>query len=206
MELFSVAFRQFLVFSHLFLFAFAVVEVLKKDVRLFTDSSFSIGEIRSTAQLLTWLLGALWITGIALVYTSSGWDIQSVINNSKLMAKFTIVMILTINGIALHFIAFPLMERPRYYSGVVCSLLGAVSAVSWLFASFVGASRIISPELDYVDFLLIYSVVLCGAIGVAVLIVKDRLQQLLLPNQSVEPAMISRSVWHSNRCLTAVRP
>ncbi len=184
MALLTSTFHQLIVFAHLFLFAFAVVEVLKKDIRLLLEKSFSIRDIQMTAGRLTGLLGALWVTGIALVYIKIGWDFQALTENPKLMAKFTVVAILTINGLALHFIAFPLMERPRDYSGMVCSVLGAISAVSWLFASFIGAARILAAELNYLDFLTVYLVVLCGAIGVAVLIVKDQLQEMLLPNQS----------------------
>lgn len=184
MELIYASFHQLLVFIHLFVFAFSVVEVIKKDVNLIVRNKFSLEDIRSTARLLTGLLAVLWITGLTLIYISIGWDLQALLSNSKLMAKITVVLILTINGIALHFIAFPLMARPRLYSGLICSILGSISAVSWVFASFIGAARIMAPELSYTEFMASYLVGLAVALGIAILFAKNRIQHIISPSMT----------------------
>jgi len=179
MDLLNASLRQILVFIHLFTFAFAVVEVIKKDYHLLKVTKLPLAEIKKTGKLLSTLLFILWITGSILIYMSVGSDISLLLSNGKLMAKITVVMLLTMNGFTLHYIAFPLMQKPNSYSALLCSIFGAISGVSWLFASFIGAARILALQLSYADFIGAYLFSLVFAFFVAIIFVRPHLQQLL---------------------------
>ena len=57
-------------------------------------------------------------------------------------------------------------------------VLGAISTASWLYASFIGVSRLIAPSMTLYGFMMGYALVVMSAIAVAlVLSVRARLTQ-----------------------------
>lgn len=58
-------------------------------------------------------------------------------------------------------------------------VLGAISTASWLYASFVGVSRHVSPVMSFADFMALYGALLAGAITIALVFVRPRLARLL---------------------------
>ena len=62
-------------------------------------------------------------------------------------------------------------------------VLGAISTVSWLYASFIGVSRSIAPLMSFEDFVSIYGVLLTVAIVVALVVVRPRVERLLTAKQ-----------------------
>ena len=71
------------------------------------------------------------------------------------------------------------------------AVLGAVSSVSWLYASFVGVARLIAPQMTFLMFFGLYAVMLIGAIGVAMLFMRDRLARMIeVGNQEPEKASV----------------
>jgi hypothetical protein len=136
----------------------------------------------ASAKLVKWLLLALWATGLPMVIMDIGTDVSLLLNNPKLVAKLIVVGVLTLNGILLHLIAFPvLVSKPKNpaKAATFAATLGAVSMTSWLYASFLGASRIVAPYLSLYDFAILYLLGLAIALTVAILVVRGRLERLL---------------------------
>jgi hypothetical protein len=175
--------RQALVYGHVVAFALALATVLKEDVRLFRAvERIDTASLLASAKLVKWLLLALWATGIPMVVMDVGTNVSLLLGNSKLVAKLIVVVALTLNGILLHYIAFPLLTgRPKNpaKAATVAATLGAVSVTSWLYASFLGASRIVAPYFSLFDFVILYLLALAIALSVAILVVRDRLVRSL---------------------------
>lgn len=161
-----VALHQILVFVHLFAFAFAFAGIIKADY-LFLRFSRNQGIINSFKTAIP-LLVLLWVTGIMLLAVKPGLDVALIFSNPKLSAKIAIVVILTANGVFLHFVAWPVFTNKTKVGIVKASfigMLGVVSGVSWFFASIVGAARVVASVATYQDFLMPYAICLMvGAI------------------------------------------
>jgi hypothetical protein len=182
--------RQALVYGHIIAFALAVATVLKEDVRLFRVERIDAASLLASAKLVKWLLLALWATGIPMVMMDVGTNVSLLLGNPKLVAKLIVVGALTLNGILLHFIAFPLLTgKPKNpdQAATIAATLGAVSVTSWLYASFLGASRIVAPYFSLFDFVMLYLFALAIALLVAILVVRDRLVQSLKSSMMLEP-------------------
>ncbi len=68
-------------------------------------------------------------------------------------------------------------------TALACSCLwslGAISTVSWLYASFVGVSRWMAPLMSFTDFIALYGVLLAGAIVFALVFIRPRVERLLV--------------------------
>jgi hypothetical protein len=93
-----------------------------------------------------------------------------------------VVAALTLNGILLHLVAFPMVtgkpQNPNK-AATIAATLGAVSITSWLYASFVGVARIIAPYFSLHDFVMLYLLPLAIAVSFAILVVRNRLLLLL---------------------------
>jgi hypothetical protein len=174
--------RQILLFGHILAFALAMAEVLREDWRMLWATKLDFPGLAATAQRVKWLLIVLWATGMPLVGFDIGWDIAAIADKPKLMMKLIVVAVLTLNGALLHFVAFPLLSsRSRYpqLAATVPSILGAISTVSWLYASFVGVARLIAPKMNFLLFFGFYSMMLAGAIAVAVLFMRHRIARMI---------------------------
>jgi hypothetical protein len=171
--------KQLLLFVHMLLFAFALSEVVHADLRLLRSKKLDLDRIPSTARRLTALLALLWLTGIVLVLLAFGFDLSEFQSNDKLVAKILVVTVLTANGFLLHAIAFPMLRRSSWAAATVASALGAISTVSWLYASFVGVSRLIAPELNLADFTITYLSLLLGGLSISLLFVRPLLERKL---------------------------
>lgn len=176
---FTEIFRQLLVFLHLFTFTFAIAEVIKHDIQILKKKQLrgDVAELGQAANRLTWLLATLWITGTILIYMAVGTDLEMLLSNAKLMAKITVVGVLTINGFLLHKFAFPMMTGQRNLNATLCSILGAISTTCWIYSSLVGACRILGPSLSYNHFMSIFALALCFALIICLSFVR-----LLLSN------------------------
>jgi hypothetical protein len=173
--------HQGVLFAHLVSFAIALSAVLREDLALISAQHIDLGRLAGTARVIRFALGALWITGLGLVAFDVGADVSAFVVSPKLAAKLAVVSTLTANGLALHLIAFPMLRRRG--SGdqarlVVPVVLGAISTVSWLYASFVGAARLIAPAISFAGFMAVYAVLLASAIAVALVFVSPRVARL----------------------------
>jgi hypothetical protein len=174
--------HQLVLFTHLIAFAIAFSAVLREDLSMLRARRIDVPRLARTATTLTAALIALWCTGLALMVFDLGLDPRLVFVNPKLAAKLVVVLALTANGVALHTLAFPLLRGGRGMApggAAVPVVLGAISSASWLCASFIGVARLIAPPMHFRDFMLLYAVLLAGAIAVALLFVRRRVARLL---------------------------
>lgn len=174
--------HQGILFAHVIAFAIAFSAVVREDIALFSARSIDLERLAGTARTLTAALLALWATGLALLVFEVGLDPRVWASSPKPAAKLLVVAALSANGVALHALAFPMLRadgRPSSGRVVIPVILGAVSTASWLCASFIGVSRLVAPAMRFADFMLIYGVLLAGAVGSALVFVRPRVAHLL---------------------------
>jgi len=184
----SIIARQALLYGHIIAFALALATILKEDVRLLRAQRIDSTSLLATAKLVKWVLLALWVTGVPMVMMDIGTDVSLLLDKPKLLAKLVVVGTVTLNGILLHLVAFPMItgkpQNPNK-AATIAATLGAVSTTSWLYASFVGAARIVAPYFSLYDFFIFYLLVLAIAVPLAILVVRGRLQRLLMSSYSL---------------------
>ena len=178
----SVLACQALLFGHIIAFALALATILKEDVRLLRAKLIDSASLLASAKLVKWLLLALWVTGVPMVMMDIGTDVSLLLGKPKLLAKVIVVGALTLNGILLHRVAFPMITgNPKNPNKVatIAVTLGAVSTTSWLYASFLGVARLVTPYFSLYDFVILYLLALATAVLFAILVVRTRLKLLL---------------------------
>ncbi len=175
--------RQALLFVHLLAFAVAISTVLRTDLALLRGSATAARQLDRAARLLALLLALLWFSGLLLVALDMAALGPDWVLSDKLAAKLLVVLALTLNGAALHALVLPALGRALALPalgrqgaaaglaaiGPLPLLLGAVSTTSWLYAGFIGVSRVMAPVLDLREYLLLYGAALLLA-AVAVLV------------------------------------
>jgi hypothetical protein len=167
-------------FVHVVAFAIALSTVLRADAALMKARRLDADRLANTARIVTHALAALWATGLALVALDVGLDVTAFTASPKLAAKLLVVSALTVNGFALHAFVFPLLSQPRPRDRVFVPVaLGAISTASWLYATFLGVSRLIAPSMSFTAFIALYGVALTVGIVVALVYVRPRVERLL---------------------------
>jgi len=182
MDMLTVAARQLLLFAHLIGFALAFAAILREDMALLSAQRVDAQKLVAAGRTIAWMLGFLWVTGIGLLLLEFGWDLTALASRPKLLAKLAVVCVLTLNGALLHRLALPALAGPVHSprrAATLCAVLGAVSSVSWLLASFMGASRLIAPWMSLGGFLALYVAGLCMGLLVALTLVRPRVERLL---------------------------
>ncbi len=170
--------KTLIVYAHLLAACVAVGVLLIQDLALAKSkgsrlSELAIKELTKSADIMFIALVVLWISGLALVLVGYIDNPQQYLLNEKLWAKFTVVSVLTLNGIALHYFSFPRMISSRGLLGqpaieqILMALTGAISTVSWLFACYLGIARNWNYTVDYSFVMFIYSGLLICAFIVA---------------------------------------
>jgi hypothetical protein len=174
--------HQLVLFAHLICFAIAFSAVLREDLAMLKARHINVQRLARAARTLTGALAALWASGLALIFFDLGFDARTLLVSPKPAAKLVVVLALTLNGLALHTLAFPMLRGAHgkaQSAAIVPVVLGAISSASWLYASFIGVSRLVAPAMHLRDFMLLYAVLLAGAIGVALVFVRPRVARLL---------------------------
>ncbi len=170
--------KTLIVYAHLLAACVAVGILLMQDLALAKTrgkalSTTAIKDLTKSADIMFMALIALWISGLALVLLGYIENPAQYLMNEKLWAKFTVVSILTLNGIALHYFSFPRVTCARGFlsvSGVEQLLVvftGAISTVSWLFACYLGIARPWNYTVEYSYVMTIYGGLIICAIIVA---------------------------------------
>ena len=178
----SILARQALLYGHIIAFALALATILKEDARLLRAKRIDSASLRASAKSVKWLLLALWVTGIPMVIMEVGTDVSLLLAMPKLVAKLIVVGTLSLNGILLHLVSFPMLTgKPQNpaKAATIAATLGAVSTTSWFYASFLGAARYVAPYFSLVDFAVCYLLGLAIAVPLAILVVRGRLERSL---------------------------
>lgn len=181
-HLFLPVLSQITLFIHLIAFAISLALVAKGDLAILRgDHRTSSHTLHNDAKWIVYLLCILWVTGIGLIALGPGLHPEAIFSNGKLPAKITVVTILTVNGFLLHTYAFPQFSQrhTNMSSGTLafCLILGAISSVSWVAASLIGASRIIAPFLNYANFMSLYALAISVGLFVALVLVRPVIQR-----------------------------
>ncbi len=122
--------RLGLLYMHLLSCAFALALVLSADWRIL-KGRFTRESLHRTANSTTVALGLLWVTGGAIIFHDTGFDPAVIDSLAKLQLKLVVVIALTINGLLLHFVSFPLVTSRRRLSiaeAMVLSITGTISS------------------------------------------------------------------------------
>ncbi|HSX51933.1 MAG TPA: DUF2214 domain-containing protein [Cellvibrio sp.] len=170
--------KTLIVYAHLLAACVAIGILLIQDLALAKSkgrplSAVAIKDLTKSAEVMFIALVVLWISGLSLVLLGYLENPQQYLMNEKLWAKFTVVSVLTLNGIALHYFSFPRVTSRRGLLGlptfeqILVTLTGALSSVSWLFACYLGIARPWNYTVDYSFVMFIYSGLLVGAFIVA---------------------------------------
>jgi hypothetical protein len=120
-----------------------------------TTVSVAANELQKTSTSVFSALSALWITGITLVLMGYLDKPDSYLLNQKLWGKISVVLLLTLNGVLLHFYAFPKVTSPVGVIGLsktqqtLIIFSGGLSSVSWLFACYLGIARPWNNTVSY---------------------------------------------------------
>ncbi|MET0675028.1 MAG: hypothetical protein ABW175_04455 [Bradyrhizobium sp.] len=166
--------RQALLYGHVIAFALALAAIVREDLHLLRAERIDTASLHTTARLVKWLLLALWVTGTPMLVLEIGFDMSLLLAKPKLLTKLIVVVALTLNGLLLHFVAFPNLTRGQQDTKravIIAAMLGAVSTASWLYATFVGVSRFVSPHLSLQTYVGLYLLTLANAVVFAMLVV-----------------------------------
>jgi len=169
--------RLGLVYVHLIACCVAIGLVLKSDVDMVRDlfrpparaDLAHLEHMRSLQSIVTFALVALWITGAAIVtldaVTKGGWQYFA---NPKLQAKILIVVLLTLNGVVLHNLVLPWLQKAGSLlkmapgTTALAAFAGTVSGVSWLYAALLGVGRPLAWKYSLGQLLTAYPLLIGG--------------------------------------------
>lgn len=166
--------HTFFILLHLFALALGLGSALLADWIVCTRLAFGTITHRAAQQLFDLSHGVsvglvlLWITGAVLVGDNAMAALAS-LDNQKLWAKMIVVAILTVNAVLLHKIVLPmvltrvgqqLFNAKFGRSTFLCTLCGAVSATSWMFAVYLGVARELNGTVSLTQVLCYYGTLL----------------------------------------------
>lgn len=135
-------------------------------------------DLHGLQNVVYFALVALWATGAAIVtldaLVKGGWGY---FGNPKIQAKILVVFLLTANGVLLHTLVLPWMEKAgsllnmSFRQAIFSTLAGVISGVSWLYAAFMGVGRPLAWKYSLAELMLAYPVLLmAGFTGMLLLI------------------------------------
>ncbi len=168
--------RMALVFVHLLAFSAATAAVAFGDYAFFGHGKANPTLLQKSAQGAKLALLVLWATGLGLTAIDTGMDPAVLAAKGKLLAKIAVVSVLSLNGVALHYLAFPRFTQRQsdpWQAAILPTVLGAISTTSWLFAAFLGASKALAP-VPATTLLNLYALALLVATLVALAWVRPR--------------------------------
>src|SRR6476620_1636758 len=145
--------RMGVVYLHLIACCVAIGLVFMSDLdmvkRLLTGDAATLDErhMGGLQRTLTRALLVLWLTGCGLVAIDVLAKGTDVLLNPKLQSKFAVVVLLTVNGVALHKSVLPMLKRAgalmrlTFSERMLAVFIGSVSGVSWFYAAMLGVGR-----------------------------------------------------------------
>lgn len=187
--------KTLVIYAHLLAACVSVGTLLLQDLALWRSryrvlTQDEIATLRNTATIVFIALLVLWATGAGLVTMGYFENPQEYFSNQKIWAKYSVVIILSLNGVFLHFYSFPkivgnqaILQLPSLdQKWIGCS--GALSTVSWLFACYLGIARTWNYSVDYSSIMLLYA----GLVLVAFIVAHEVMRMsrtVLLANLSM---------------------
>jgi hypothetical protein len=170
--------KTLIVYAHLLAACVAIGIMVIQDLAIARSRGKPLAaeasrELKKSAEIIVVALIGLWLSGLTLVLLGYLENPQQYLFNEKLWAKFTVVCLLTINGVFLHFYSFPRVTSIKgvlslsVFEQTLVAMTGAISSVSWLFACYLGIARPWNYTVDYTFIMLIYAALVVVAVVVA---------------------------------------
>ena len=163
--------RSLLIFLHLVALALAAVAIAFGDYAIFRGQDIDHALLEKSGRSVAYTLLTLWATGLGILALDARiGGFASIVESPKLLAKLSVVAALTANGWLLHRFALKSIGRPSdnpWADARLAAILGAVSAVSWSYALFLGVAKAWSPLLGYGGFLGGYAFALAAGAAVS---------------------------------------
>jgi hypothetical protein len=173
-------FKTLLVYGHLLATCVALGHVLLADHKLWRWrraplTPVQLAYLAETQKVVSLALLALWLSGLLLVLQGYLDEGVHYLLNQKLWAKLIVVVLLSINGVLLHRVGFPLLRGMAYALlplslRIRLALLGALSSSGWLFAAFLGVARPWNHALPCLHVLTVFASLLTLAVGSALIV------------------------------------
>jgi len=181
--------RLGVVYVHLLACCVAIGLVLTSDIAMVRDllkrkvlTAHDNAHLESLQKSVVFALISLWITGIAIIsidYLEKGVDYFM---NPKLHAKVIIVALLSYNGVMLHRLVLPALQKAGsllnlgFSARMLALACGSLSAVSWMYAAMLGVGRPLAWKYSLSELLMAYPVLI--ALGfLAMLVLTQRARQ-----------------------------
>jgi hypothetical protein len=182
-------FRLGVVYVHLVACCVAIGLVLTSDIAMVRDlfkrktfTEHDNAHMESLQKSVSVALIALWVTGAAIIgidYLDKG---MNYFMNPKLQAKVIIVALLTYNGVVLHRLVLPALQKAGsllnlgFSARMTALFCGSLSAVSWMYAAMLGVGRPLAWKYSLTELLMAYPVLI--ALGfLAMLVLTQRAKQ-----------------------------
>ncbi|WP_137819711.1 hypothetical protein [Pseudomonas sp. 2FG] len=175
--------RLGVVYFHLIACCVAIGLVLTSDIAMVkqllkgdASGQHDDAHMESLQKTVVLALVALWITGIAIVGIDYAGKGMEYFLNPKLQAKVTIVMLLTFNGVLLHRAVLPALQKAgsllklSFNLRMLALFSGALSGVSWFYATLMGVGRPLAWKYSLVELLAAYPVLIVGGFLAMVLL------------------------------------
>jgi hypothetical protein len=164
--------RMFLVLGHLAALMAAAIAVAFGDYALLGRRQIQPELLHSASKAVAWALAGLWLSGLGIIYVDTHFALAVILAKPKILAKLTVVVLLTVNGVFMHAKVLPTLARlyARAQSVIVArraTRVGAVSAACWVFGLFLGVAKPLTPILGYAGFMALFVAVLTGALVVS---------------------------------------
>lgn len=175
--------RLGIVYAHLIACCVAIGMVLTSDFamikELFKGGKSHLQDashMESLQKTVSGALAVLWITGLAIIWVDIGDKGLSYLLNPKLQAKIAIVMLLTFNGMLLHSLVLPALQKAgsllklEFNMRMFALFAGALSGVSWFYAAMLGVGRPLSWKYSLTEILAAYPLlIIAGFMAMALL-------------------------------------
>jgi hypothetical protein len=170
--------KTLIVYAHLIAACIAIGVSFMQDLALARSGGHpllpaAIKELKKAAEIVLMALGVLWVSGVVLITMGYLDNPDTYFLNEKIWAKISVVMFLTANGVVLHYYSFPRVTSASGVTGlgfgeqILVALTGAISSVSWLFASFLGIARAWNNTVNYSLIMCLYFALIVCAFVVA---------------------------------------
>lgn len=175
--------RMGIVYLHLIACCVAIGLVLTSDIAMVKQllradpaEKLDPAHLSDLQKTVSRALLALWVTGAALItldVSLKGWGYFA---NPKLQSKVATVMLLTMNGYALHKYVLPMLQKAGSLIRLSLSQRtfalfgGAVSGVSWFYAAMLGIGRPLNWKYSLVEIMVAYPVLIAGGFGFMLLL------------------------------------
>ncbi|MGB3315346.1 MAG: hypothetical protein WBB85_13110 [Albidovulum sp.] len=159
----------------------ALYLVMREDLRFLSTPRLDLHDLHATARGVSGALAVLFLSGASVIWIDTGFDPAEIVARPKLMAKLAVICVLVLNGALMHALLFPLLAGQHLRSRAVAllaSLQGAVSSVSWLFATFIGVAKPLAGPLGFEGFMALYALALAGGAAVALTVIAPRFHRL----------------------------